>query len=203
MKDKIKIWWILFAVLFIALIILIPKSKSKQKYKSGSPISTTLPYNFRTEKAERLSIMAFDLRKEKKYNEAINLYRQAINKEPDNPRLFFDLSECYTSTNNPEKAISLLDTAIILDSSCAAFYNNRGLIYWHLYKDENAINDYKKAIQLDSSKWYFYSNLSLAYYANKKVLDACKMFKIAKRLGLDITLKETDQNLKKIEKICR
>ena len=202
MKRNIIITTIVFIGLFIAIITILPKCKPKHKYKPPTSVTIKLPYTFKTEKAEQLSIMAFNLRKAKNYEEAINMYRQAIKVEPENPKLFFDLSECYTSTDRPEQAILLLDTAIILDKSCAAFYNNRGLIYWRLYKDQNAINDYKKAIQLDSTNWVFYSNIAMAYYSDKKIPEACKAFQMAKYLGLDMTNLKENGNLEILKSIC-
>jgi Flp pilus assembly protein TadD len=178
------------------------KAYSKNRFNTEPAVAITLPYTFKTAKAEHLSVLAFDLRKDKEYNEAIELYRQAITTEPTNPRLYFDLSECYTSTNRLEEAILLLDTAIILDNSSAIFYNNRGLIYWKLNKNQSAINDYKKAIQLDSSKWIIYANLAIAYNADHKSSEACKAFQVAKSLGLNMNDHQSDDYLKILERNC-
>lgn len=162
-----------------------------------------LPYTFKSQKAEQMSVKAFDLKKEKKFDDAISLYGQAIKVEPDNPKLFFDLSECYMSIDKLEQAILLLDTAIMLDPFRSAFYNNRGLNQWHLYKNEAAIRDYQKALEFDSSNWVIYSNLSIAYFGNKEQLEACKMFKIAKKFGLNMANYKEDENLRIIEKLCQ
>jgi len=203
LKNKSLIIATFLVGLFITIIIIIPKHKSKKKFNPGKGVTTNLKYTFKTEKAEHLSVMAFESKKLKKFDEAIELYRQAIKIEPNNPRLFFDLSECYTNTNKPERAILILDTAIMLDKTCAAFYNNRGLIYWKLYRDQNAINDYKKAIELDSTNWVFYGNISRVYYANNKLIDACINLQIAKRLGLDLRNVTDDEEIQKIAKVCK
>ena len=175
------------------------------KHKSENPKAVTidLPYKFKTEKAEYLSGKAFNLRREKKYDEAISLYKKAIVLEPDNPKLFFDVSECYGNNNELDKALSAIDTAIKLDSINPNFYNNRGLIYWRLSKDENAITDYKKAIELGSKSWVVYYNISIAYYINKKRSEACKTFKIAKELGLTPDFIAKDKLLIAIEETCK
>jgi Flp pilus assembly protein TadD len=82
------------------------------------------------------------------------------------------------------------------------FYNNRGLIYIHLYRNEEAIADYKKAIQLDSTCYVYYSNISIAYYYEKRIVDACQMFKLAKVYGLNMANHQSEEELMEIEKIC-
>ena len=188
---KLFITFVCFCIPFIAC-----------KQKNANQIAIDLPYKFKTEKAEYLSVKAFNFRKEKKYAEAINLYEKAIAIEPDNPKLFFDVSECYGYNNELDKALSAMDTAIKLDSLNANFYNNRGLIYWRLSKNENAIRDYKKAIELGSKSWVVYYNISIAYYTNNNRTEACKTFKIAKELGLPSEFITNDEILIAIEKSC-
>jgi len=149
-----------------------------------------------------LSVKAFDLRKSEKYDKAIDLYRQAIKIEPDNPRLFFDLSDCYSRINQLEQAIVTLDTAILLDNSYAGFYNNRGLNYYKLDNDQNAISAFRWAIQLDSNNWLFYANMALAYYSGKDQEDACNALRTAKRLGLDLTNNVDQDELTELIKLC-
>ena len=175
----------------------------RQKSSTPKEVSIDLPYTFKTEKAENLSIKAFALRKETKYDEAIKLYQQAIAIEPDNPKLFFDISECYANKKELNEAIFALDTAIKLDSLNPNFYNNRGLIYWKLYKDENAIIDYKHAIALGSQSWVTYSNLSIVYYWNKKQIEACETFKTAKKLGLPADVITNDKHLTVLQESCK
>jgi tetratricopeptide (TPR) repeat protein len=175
----------------------------RQKSSTRKEVAIDLPYTFKTEKAEDLSVKAFALRKESKYDEAINLYQQAIAIEPDNPKLFFDISECYANKKELNEALFALDTAIKLDSLNPNFYNNRGLIYWKLYKDENAIIDYNHAIALGSQNWVTYSNLSIVYYWNKKQIEACETFKTAKKLGLPADVITNDKHLTVLQESCK
>jgi len=175
----------------------------KQKSANSISVEIDLPYSFKTKKAEFLSIEAFNLRKVEKYDEAIILYQQAINIEPDNPKLFFDISECYANNYDLTNALMMIDTAIILDSLNSHFYNNRGLIYWKQFNNEKAIVDYEKAIGLDSTNWVIYSNLSIAYYSSKKKTEACETFKVAQSLGLTSSFINNDNHLKNIEESCK
>jgi len=156
------------------------------RYDSEKGIAVTLPYGFRYKETEELSIKAFDLKESNHFYEAITLYHQAIKLEPQNPRLFFDISECYARINDLESAIAALDTAISIDSTYAGFYNNRGLLFYKLKENDKAISDYKRAIQLDSTQSSLYENLALAYYNNNLFDKSCEAIEKAEKLGLNI-----------------
>jgi tetratricopeptide (TPR) repeat protein len=96
----------------------------------------------------------------------------------------------------------MLEKAILLDSLNASFYNNRGLVYWKLKKDQNAIGDYKKAITLNPTSWVIYCNLSIAY-SNKSQIDACEAFNKAKNLGLTQSIIDNDKHLKALQESCK
>jgi len=197
-----KILGIALGILIIVSQTIINCSKSKKKSNYEPGISVNLPYNFKTDKAERLSIKAFDLNKTGNYDEAIRLYRQAIIIEPDNPKLFFDLSDCYFRKDNLEQAIQTIDTAIGLDTSYAFFYNNRGFYFYRMYDDQNALNNFSKAIKLDSVNWVFYANLALVHNSMNNLKEACRAFQISKRLGLNLADLNDQAELWEIEKIC-
>jgi len=153
--------------------------------KGSVPINP--PYDFDFKETEQLSVKAFDLEKSKHYYDAITVYRQALRIEPNNPKLLFDISGCYALINELESAISILDTAILLDNSYAPFYNNRGLLLYKLKENNKALMDYQKAIQLDSTQPNFYANIALVYYYEKDFRKASVALKRAKQLGLDLT----------------
>jgi len=153
--------------------------------KGSVPVNP--PYKFDFKETEQLSVKAFELKKSKHYYDAIVVYRQALQIEPRNPKLLFDISGCYALINKLESAISILDTAILLDNSYAPFYNNRGLIYYKLKENNKALLDYQKAIQLDSRQPSFYANIALVYYYEKDFEKARDALKRAEQLGLDLT----------------
>lgn len=146
-----------------------------------------LPYSFKFEDAEILKDKALDFQETKDYSSAIEIYREALNIEPDNPVLFFGLSECYAYSNQLEKACEMLDTAIILDSNFSGFYNNRGLIYYKLNENDKAIIDFDIAIQLDSISPVAYSNRALVYISLQDYEKACESLIKAEELGYKTT----------------
>lgn len=163
--------------------------------EKGVPI--TLPYGFQFKETEELSIKAFDFRNSKDFFSAIMIYRQALKLEPQNPKLLFDISECYAGVNDLETAINVLDSAILIDSTYEGFYNNRGLLYYKLKENDKAIKDFEKAIKIDSTQSIFYANIALAFYYNDLFEKACEAIEKADNLGL-----KTDdiKELKRIKK---
>jgi tetratricopeptide (TPR) repeat protein len=198
-------------ILLVSLIICISififynllNKNEKGHLQNISSVKITLPYSFKTAEAESLSIKAFNLKKVGQFDEAIKFYRQAIHIEPGNPKLFFDISECYANIGKLNHAIEDLNSAIVLDSSNAVFYNNRGLYHYQLYEDENAIIDLKKAIQLDRKIPGFYYNLSISYYSANKFSEACNAFGQAKKLGLNIENIINQKELKSLAELCQ
>lgn len=164
----------------------IPKEWYNNRYDVGSSTPIDLPYKFRFKRTENLSVEAHSLKKSGHYYDAINIYKQAMEIEPENPRIYFDLSECYARVDKLEYAKALMDKAIQLDSSFAGSYSNRGLIYYKLNKNKEAIKDYQKAISLDSTQSTIFANLALVYYYEKDYYKSCKSMRKAEQLGLDI-----------------
>jgi len=171
------------------------------RYDVAEGVPMKIPYGFEFYETEQLSIEAFELRKEKKYLEAIHIYKQARILEPQNPRLLFDLSETYARVNNLETAVALLDTAIIIDNQFAGLYNNRGLLFYKLKQNDKAIHDYQKAIELDSTQVTFYTNLALVYYHEDLFTKACEQIEKAEQLGFKIENKKEIKQIK--EKSCK
>lgn len=167
------------------------------RYNVDASVPIKGPFGFKYKQTEQLSIKAFDLKKSRYYYDAIIIYRQALKIEPQNSKLLFDMSECYALTNQLETAISILDTAILLDSTYAPFYNNRGLMHYKLDENNLALKDFQNAIRIDSTHFVYYANIALVYYYENDYEKACSAIKRAESLGLDIT----DQKfLKKIKK---
>jgi tetratricopeptide (TPR) repeat protein len=203
MKNYLKPY-LLFAVVVSFFLIACDSSiPSKKKEPSKiSQVPVNLPYAFKSGQAEKLSAIAFKLRKEGQFDQSIKVYREAIQVEHDNPRLFFDLSESYAKVNKLSEAIFCLDSAIILDSSYAGFYSNRGLLYYHLNANANAIADFKKSIRLNNHNYVYYANLSIVYYSVNRLEEACLAFKHAKMLGMDIDNFKEQRELNELQKLC-
>ncbi len=152
--------------------------------------------NFKTDEALQLRRKGIQLIESKLYTKAILIYNEALNIEPDNALLYFDLSQCYANLNDLEYAISFLDSAIMFNNRIDEFYSNRGLYYYKIKKNQEAINDFKSAISIDSICDVYYYNLSLALYSTTNFEEAYKALKKAESLGFNYS----DNLTRKIKK---
>jgi tetratricopeptide (TPR) repeat protein len=171
------------------------------RYNTEVGIAIKTPYGFDYKQTEELSIKAFDLRKSQNFYQAIQVYEEAINIEPNNPRLYFDIAECHAKVNELELAISYLSKAISIDSTWAGFYNNRGLIFYKLNDATRAIQDFQTAIRLDSTKSSIYVNMALAYHDLHDFDNACVAIKKAENIGIDYLTGKAFKRIKK--KYCK
>lgn len=171
------------------------------RYNVTSSVPIRLPYSIKYNETKELYAKAFKLKQSEKYFESIPVYQEALKIEPKNPQLLFDLSESYANINDLETAVSILDTAIMIDDSFYGFYNNRGLLYYKLDKNEKAIEDYNKAIMLDSSHYSVYCNLSLVYYDKRMFDKVCELITKAEKLGFNCNSNKQLRRIKR--KSCR
>ena len=168
------------------------------RYNVSRDVPIRLSYKFNYKVTEELRDKALNLKEMKLYYEAIKFYRQAIKIEPHNPSLYFEISDCYARVNNLETAISTIDTAIIIDSTCDAFYNNRGLLHYKLKENDKAISDYLTAIEIEPKQVVTYCNIALVYYYKEDYKKACEALLKAEKLGLDYS---THEELKRIKEL--
>ncbi|HEX7845882.1 MAG TPA: tetratricopeptide repeat protein [Chitinophagaceae bacterium] len=128
---------------------------------------------------------AFLFDKSQKYDSAIYFYKAARALEPNNTTILFYMSNSYAQLDNLSEAISLLDTAISIQNSFPAFFNNRGLYYYKLNQNDKAIENYHHAIDLDSTQPVFYCNLALVQYYQNDLDKACDAIKKLDELKFD------------------
>lgn len=93
----------------------------------------------------------------KKYDKAIEYYKEAIDKGMINSAFFDRLSSCYTDMGNYNIALDYINRAIDLDSSDLDYWHNRAAINYELENYEMTLNDLDYCIkQQPDSYWYYY-----------------------------------------------
>lgn len=142
-------------------------------------------YEFKTDEGTELFLKAFETQKIGDYENAVKLYYQILEIEK-NPKVYFQLAECFAQTNDLEKSISSLNLAIEIDSSNHNFWFQKGYYEVLVENYSSAIESYNKAISLNSSNKYFFMNIALAYFYNDQKEEACNAIKIYQDKGGDV-----------------
>lgn len=98
---------------------------------------------------------------------AIKLYKELLDKQPENFDYVFNLASAYKVARDYKNAIKMYERAIELQPENPDSYYNMGLILNNLSKPQEAIKYYKKAVELcpdDTETRYF---TGITYFRNR------------------------------------
>ena len=126
------------------------------------------------------------LRAEKAYLDALDYYRTAIAKEPNNAKLYNKIGIAELQLSRFNEARKDFELAIKNDRQFADACNNLGVSYYSLKKYGNSIKHYEAAIKLRQDSASFYSNLGAAYFSRNQFEKASLAYKEALRIDPDI-----------------
>lgn len=139
--------------------------------------------------------------KNKKYDECIVNYKEALKIRPSDEQTLFKLGYVYKLKNDNTNAISFYKKAIFVNPDYKDGWFNLGLIY----ADENnlagAIDAFKKVVSIDANYGYAYYALALAYENEKDYINAIQNYKLFLEHSNDETTKKAvKEKLKVLEK---
>lgn len=103
------------------------------------------------------------LRKQGKFEEAIEEYSRALELHPGHFRTLFNRAFAYDKVGLIEKALVDYTAALGVDPNNAFVYYNRGISKDRLRRLEEAISDFTRAIQIHPECPDFYHNRAFAY----------------------------------------
>jgi tetratricopeptide (TPR) repeat protein len=123
-----------------------------------------------------------ELRSQKAYLDAIDYFRAALVKAPNNAGVQNKLGITELMLQRYREAGKDFEQAIKKDPKFSEAYNNLGVVQYERRKYRSAVKYYKKAIALAPDSPSAYSNLGAAYFAEKKFELASQMYMQALRL---------------------
>ena len=135
---------------------------------------------------EELEKQGDELRTQKAYLDAIDYFRMALTKDPNNASIQNKTGISELMLQRYHDAGKAFEQAIKKNPKFAEAYNNLGVVYYERKKYRTAIKYYKKTIELDSDSPSAYSNLGAAYFAQKKFELASEAYAQAVKLDPDI-----------------
>lgn len=119
------------------------------------------------------------------YEQAIECYTKAIEKQPDTALFYHDRGYTYDDLKQYELAIADYSKAIELNPNHPEAYNNRGYSYIHLKKYDQAIADFNIAMELDPNFANPYTHCGTAWMKKGDLEKAIQLFSKAIELNPD------------------
>lgn len=129
------------------------------------------------------------------YEKALELFKKAIELNPEFTEGYNNLGLTYTELKDEEKATEAFKKAIELDPDLSATYNNLGYAFYRMGSYEEAIEMYNEAIGRSKDNSSAYTNLGNAYYKLNRIEEAIEAWK--KALEIDPGNEKAQRNLKK------
>jgi tetratricopeptide (TPR) repeat protein len=105
----------------------------------------------------------WNLMDEGKYDEAIDLGNQIIQKEPNSAKAYRTRGVAFRKKGEYDKAIADHTKAIEIDPDYVYAHNDRGWAYYNKGDNDKAVVDYNKAIEIDPNYALAYNNRGIAY----------------------------------------
>jgi cytochrome c-type biogenesis protein CcmH/NrfG len=136
--------------------------------------------------AADLETRADELHMQKLFLDAIDYYRAALAKSPNNASLLNKVCRTQLVMTHWRDAQKTCEQAIKADRKFATAYNNLGVALYGELKFRAAIKQYRKAIALDEESASFFSNLGAAYFAKKEFEPALAAYQQALQLDPDV-----------------
>jgi len=124
----------------------------------------TYDINKRTPRlAEELCKKGFNFSIRGEFKDALDYYKEATKKSPDDTIAWYGLGSCYDGLDKPEEAIAAYKQAVKIDPENADAHYNLGRYYRKLGRYEDAIKAYDQAIQADPDHAAAYFDLGMLY----------------------------------------
>lgn len=102
-------------------------------------------------KAEEEKELGNDFFKKGDYSNAVKHYSEAINRNPDDPKLYSNRAACYTKLAAFDLGLKDCETCTKLDDKFIKGWIRKGKILQGMQQPSKALSAYQKALELDSS----------------------------------------------------
>lgn len=102
-------------------------------------------------KAEEAKEKGNELFKKGEYSTAVQHYTEAINRNPDDPKLYSNRAACYTKLAAFDLGLKDCDTCVKLDEKFVKGWIRKGKILQGMQQQSKALTAYQKAMELDAS----------------------------------------------------
>src|SRR5262245_9001087 len=156
---------------------------------SGSATQTQKqPDQDASKEVAKLNKRGLDHFEKKQYDEAIRLFRKALDLQPDSADVLNNLGKALDAVGKDDEAIADFDKALKLAPENAIIHCNKGLALFHEKKFEESIASYRKAIEIHENFAEAQNGLGAALFSLGRTDEAISAF----RKGLQLDPKNID-----------
>ncbi|HME34487.1 MAG TPA: tetratricopeptide repeat protein [Candidatus Sulfotelmatobacter sp.] len=136
--------------------------------------------------AADLEARADELHAQKLYLDAVDYYRAALKKVPNNAHILNKVCRTQLMMQHWRDAKSSCELAIKADRRFADPYSNLGVAFYEAGKYGAAVKQYRKAIALDGTSAAFFNNLGAALFSKKEFEPAAEAYEHAIELDPEV-----------------
>jgi len=135
--------------------------------------------NHHDQKTDALSLFnrTFDLKEDRKYHEAEEIYQHLLIHNKDNWYLHFNLGLLLLETNRSEEALNHFLSAVSLNSSSNDLYYHLALCQKSCGYNQPAVASYHRALELDPDDTESLYNLAACYHDLEQLEEAITTYK--------------------------
>jgi tetratricopeptide (TPR) repeat protein len=134
---------------------------------------------------EKLCKDGFNFSIRGEFKDALNYFKEAVGKSPDDTVAWYGLASCYDGLDQPEEAIAAYKQVIRIDPKNAAAHFNIGRYYRKIGRDEDAILAYTQAVEFDPDHAPSYFDLGMVFGKLEEFENSEKAFKQVLRINPD------------------
>ena len=134
---------------------------------------------------EKLCREGFKFSIQGEFKNALNYFREATERSPNDTIAWYGLGSCYDGLDQPDEAIAAFKQVIRIDSKNVVAYFNIGHYYSKIGRYEDAIEAYTKAVSIDPDHAPSYFDLGVVYERLKEFENSEKAFKQVLRIQPD------------------
>ena len=135
--------------------------------------------------AEELCKKGFNFSIRGEFKDALNYYKEATEKSPEDTIAWYGLGSCYDGLDKPEDAIAAYKQAVRIDPENADGHHYLGRYYRKLDRHEDAIEAYHQAIEVDPDHAASYFDLGMLYGKLEEFENGEESFKQVLRINPD------------------
>ena len=135
--------------------------------------------------ADTLNTQGIELSHTGKYEKAILAFTTALEIEPANPQIIYNMALVFIKKEDWHTSEELLKRAIELDGAEADFYNDLGLCLYRQNNKAGAVESYEKALELNPTHSVAWNNRGVVYFKEENYTKAEEAFRTSVNLNPD------------------